>query len=429
MCENSVECRRTAVIKLDTPEGADASLRETVEQFKHCANTASEWCWHGDDGYHVTSKAKAERALYDRLRDETDLTANLVQKGIRRAVEAVKSGFEHLKRGENTSQPHFSADSAVYDKRSATFHRDHVSLSTVDGRVECDYILPDDSETPPTKYVSDEDFEFRMAHLQYRDGDWYLHASMRNVEADEDPTEYESKHRTVLGVDLGVNNLAVASTGRFWSADEFNHWRREYEKRRGSLQQCGSRYAHENIESVGQKEYGRFEIHLHTVANELIEEAVENDCSHIVFEDLTHIRENIPEATWHHIWGFRRLYEYVEYKAKEHGVEAVQVDPRNTSKRCSTCGFTHDNNRNGESFECQKCGYENHADYNASKNIGLQYLRRPQKSKISGVRTRRSASGQRRQNAGDGGAPVDVRLNRGTLNVSGEYVPPASIEA
>ena len=113
ICENTVEYRRTAVIKLDTPEGADNSLRETVEQFKHCANTASEWCWHGDGGSHVTSKAKAERALYDRLRDETDLTANLVQKGIRRAVEAVKSGVSRLERGENTSKPYFSADSAV----------------------------------------------------------------------------------------------------------------------------------------------------------------------------------------------------------------------------------------------------------------------------------------------------------------------------
>ena len=131
-----MEYRRTAVIKLDTLEGADSLLQETVEQFKHCANTASDWCWHGNDGYHVTSKAKAERALYDQLRDETDLTANLVQKGIRRAVEAVKSGVERLKREESTSQPYFSADSAVYDKRSTTFHRDHVCLSTVDGRVE-----------------------------------------------------------------------------------------------------------------------------------------------------------------------------------------------------------------------------------------------------------------------------------------------------
>jgi transposase len=100
----------------------------------------------------------------------------------------------------------------------------------------------------------------------------------------------------------------------------------------------------------------------------------------------------------------------VEYKANEYGIEVVQVDPRNTSKRYSTCGFTHDDNRLGEAFACQQCGYENHADYNASKNIGLQYLRRS-------------------QNAGDGGAPVDVRVDRGTPNVSGEYVPPASIEA
>jgi len=403
-----VEYRRTAVIKLDTPEGAEPLLRETVEQFKHCANTASEWCWHGDDGFHITSKATAETALYDQLKTETDLTANLVQKGIRRAVEAVKSGVERLKRGEDTSKPHFSADSVVYDKRSATFHRDHVSLSTVDGRIECEYILPDNAERPPTKYVADEEFEFWMGHLQYRDGDWYLHASMQK-ETDE-TSESDAEHRTVLGVDLGVNNLAVTSTGTFWSGDEFNHWRREYEKRRSDLQQCGSRYAHENIQSVGRKETGRFEIYLHSVANELLDEAIKNDCSHIVFEDLTHIRDEIPNATWQHVWAFRRLYEYAEYKAVEQGIEVVQVDPRNTSNRCSTCGFTHDDNRQQESFECQQCGYENHADYNAAKNVGLQYLRR-------------------RQSAGDGGAPVDVRLNRGTLNVSGEYNPPASTEA
>ena len=424
-----MDYRRTAVIKLDIPDGADASLQETVEQFKHCANTASEWCWYGrrqipeesgcqpetrrvsgdNDGFHVTSKAKAETALYDQLKTETDLTANLVQKGIRRAVEGVTSGVERLKRGEDTSKPHFSADSVVYDKRSATFHRNHVSLSTVDGRIECDYILPDNSETPPTKYVADEDFSFRMGHLQHRDGEWYLHASMQK-ETDEQTTESTAGHNTVLGVDLGVENLAVTSTGTFWSADEFNHWRREYEKRRGDLHRCGSRHAHENIDSVGRKETGRSEIYLHTVANELIREATENDCSYIVFEDLTHIRTDLPEASWQHLWAFRRLYEYVEYKAEEHGVEVVQVDPRNTSNRCSTCGFTHPDNRHGEQFVCQQCGYENHADYNAAKNVGLQYLRR-------------------RQNADDGGAPVDVRLNRGTLNVSGEYNPPATTQA
>jgi len=47
-----------------------------------------------------------------------------------------------------------------------------------------------------------------------------------------DDTEPTTGHRTVLG----VNELAVALPGRFWSVDEFNHWKREYEKRRGDLQ-------------------------------------------------------------------------------------------------------------------------------------------------------------------------------------------------
>jgi putative transposase len=327
------------------------------------------------------------------------LTANLVQKGMHQAVEAVKSGVERLTNDQDTSRPTFTADTAIYDRRSATFHRDYVSLSTPDGRIECDYILPDDADVPPRKYVANEDYEFRRATLHRRDGDWYLHASMLK----EDNSESTTGHRTVLG----VNQLAVASTGRFWSADEFNHWKREYEKRRGELQQCGTRAAHDAIAGVERKEDGRFEIFLHRVANEIVAEAVEHDCSHIVFEDLTEIRENVPAASWHHLRAFRRLSEYVEYKAREQGVEAVHVDPRNTSKRCSTCGFTHDDNRHGEDFECQDCGYQNHADYNAAKNIGIQYLRR-------------------RQNADDGGAPVDVRLNRGTLNVSGEYNLPAA---
>ena len=67
---------------------------------------------------------------------------------------------------------------------------------------------------------------------------------------------------------------------------------------------------------------------------------------------------------------------------------------------------THSDNREGEDFECLKCGYENHADYNAAKNIGLRYLRR-------------------NQTGGDEGAPVGVRLNRGMfiLNVDGRDAP------
>jgi len=98
-----------------------------------------------------------------KLREETDLTANPVQEAIRRAVQATKGCVERWKQGKRVSQPEFTSWSMVYDKRSATFYRDHVSLSTINGRVECDFKLPADSPTPYEQYVLSEDYEFRAS--------------------------------------------------------------------------------------------------------------------------------------------------------------------------------------------------------------------------------------------------------------------------
>ncbi len=74
----------------------------------------------------------------------------------------------------------------------------------------------------------------------------------------------------------------------------------------------------------------------------------------------------MPRAKKFHAWAFRRLYDYVAYKAEAEGIEATQVDPAYTSQRCSKCGTTLRENRPSQAeFCCQKCGYEVHADYNA----------------------------------------------------------------
>jgi hypothetical protein len=254
------EVIRTVTVKLDVPDQRRADLHRTNDQFLHCANTTAAWAWRYPDDYCVASKRKAETALYEQLRDETELTANLVQKGIRRAIEATKSGVARLKKGESTSQPHFDAWSVVYDKRAAAFHRDHVSLSTIDGRVECDYVLPDDpGVTPIGEYLLNEDYEFRTSTLQYdhETESFYLHARMRRSTDDEQSTtdSSDTEHRTVLGVDLNVDgSLAVTSTGAFvGNADEMNHRRREFEQTRGSMQQTGTRSAHLSIQSMDDR--------------------------------------------------------------------------------------------------------------------------------------------------------------------------------
>ncbi|MDZ7702467.1 MAG: transposase [Halobacteriales archaeon] len=204
-------------------------------------------------------------------------------------------------------------------------------------------------------------------------------------------------------MDLGVENIAVTSTGVFWSADELYHWHREYEKRRASMQRKGTRYAHEAMKRVGETETNRFEQLLHRVANGIVREAVDSGCTHIAFEDLSDIRGRLADTERLHAWAFRRLFRYVSYKAEERGIAVERVNPEYTSQRCShtNCGFIQATNRpTQDRFECQECGYQIHADYNAAKNIGFKLLRRLHKSS-------------------NGDAPVGVRMNAGMMTTSG----------
>ncbi len=162
-----MEVRRTLPVKLDVADSDRDALLETIDQYKDCANETSDYCWNEND-YKQTAKYAVKDELYHDLKADHDLTANLVQQAIFQAVEAIKSGVERLEKNEDTSQPQFTADTARYDKRAATFHTDHVSLSTVDGRIEADYMLPaDETDTPFEEYLNGDDWEFRTSTLHF----------------------------------------------------------------------------------------------------------------------------------------------------------------------------------------------------------------------------------------------------------------------
>jgi transposase len=358
-----MEVRRTVPVKLDVDSDDAALLEDTVDVFLWCAQYVVDHAFEGE--YVTTSKTTLDDETYDEVREATDgFNGGLVQAARNKAAEACKSVVAKWKQGKKASKPHFTSPHVVYDHRTATFHDEYVSLATTDGRIEADYVLPDeDSDTPHAEYLFADEYETTGAELHRKHGEWQLHIHCKKEVESDTPEQATTENGTVLGVDLGVNNLAVASTGTFWTGDEFDHWRQEHENRRGDLEEHGTRWAHENVRSVGRKEERRFKMTLRRIANELVAEARENDCSVIAFDDLTDIRE--PH-----------------------------------------CGFTHPDNRESEVFECLKCGYENHPDYNAAKNIGLRYLRR-------------------NESGGGEGAPLGVRLNSGTLNVNGEYESPA----
>ena len=215
-----MDVRRTAVVKLTVSDEQRNALHRTAEQYLSCANRTSEYCWSDTSFTECkTNKRQVRDALYVGFREETDLQAQLVQAAIRRAVEAVKGVVERWKKGQCVSRPTFTAETMDYDTRSATFYRRKVSLSTVEGRVECPLVLPTDSPTPYERYVLSGDYEFRESTLRYdaATDEYYLNISTRRIGGDnaEVPEDTEHPDQTVLGIDLGVNSLAVASTDTF----------------------------------------------------------------------------------------------------------------------------------------------------------------------------------------------------------------------
>lgn len=68
--------------------------------------------------------------------------------------------------------------------------------------------------------------------------------------------------------------------------------------------------------------------------------------------------------------------EFLHYKARLSGGQIIEVNPRNTSRRCSSCGHVAQENRESQAvFLCKACGFSDNADHNAAINILDRALR------------------------------------------------------
>lgn len=399
---------RNCEVKLDrlSDEG-ESLLDETFEQFRQAAQHVVDHGWSDNPANIITSKSTLNDATYSDVREQTDLTANHVQAARSLAAEALDSCTElHFEEDQDISKPTFRGSVVVYDGRTVTFNDGHCTLSTTNGRVTAEYVFPNDPEgTPFETYWNNPEWEKNSATLHKREGTYFLHVNFQK-EPEDDASTVENG--TVLGVDLNVNgSLAVTSTGVFYgNADFLNHKRDEYERTRGNLQDTGTRSAHLTIQSMGDSFANWSEDYLHRVALAIVLEARRFECAAIAFENLKQIRGRISNGKKFQQWAFNKLQDLVEYKAEEYGILVDDVKPQYTSQRCShsVCGFTHEDNRDGDEFECVECGKELHADYNAARNVAWKLVQRWLKS-------------------GAGRVDCQVALKSGTVNGNGDFSP------
>ncbi|WP_343967838.1 transposase, partial [Streptosporangium amethystogenes] len=176
-----------------------------------------------------------------------------------------------------------------------------------------------------------------------------------------------------LGVDLGIANIATTGDGERHSGRHLNAVRHRNRELRRRLQTKQTKSAKRLLKARRRKE-SRFARDVnHRISKSIVTEAQRTGRG-IALEDLQGIRERVrlrkPQRVTLHSWSFHQLGQFVAYKAARAGVAVVHVDPAYTSQGCSACGHVDKRNRpDRETFACTSCGFAEHADVNAARNI------------------------------------------------------------
>jgi IS605 OrfB family transposase len=176
-----------------------------------------------------------------------------------------------------------------------------------------------------------------------------------------------------VGVDFGIVNLATTSDGVSYSGEVVEEMRAHYTGLKTVLQRVGTESAKRHLRKLSGRE-ARFKRQVnHKISKELVTVAKGTKRA-LALEDLKGMRSRVTvrhgQRGKHCKWAFNQLRAFIEYKAKVAGVPVLMVDPRNTSQRCSMCGYTENRNRISQSeFRCRSCGHGENADLNAAKNI------------------------------------------------------------
>ncbi len=264
--------------------------------------------------------------------------------------------------------PKRSSHSALrYNERVIKVYIDscYATLATVQGRVIVEFSLP-------SFFKKYDGWTVKSSNLVYDRGSetFYLCVTVETNKI------LDSFQGPILGIDRGINNVAVTSANQFFNSKGINNVRGKYAYLRKQLQSKGTRSAKRKMKRLSGRER-RFKADVnHCIAKEI----VNSPYGAFVLEDLTSIREknqcrrrggkrSRQRNRMLGSWAFLQLEQFIEYKAEELEKIKFLVNPSYTSQRCSRCGDTRSQNRNGANFHCRSCGYKLHADLNASRNI------------------------------------------------------------
>ena len=348
---------RTASIKL----GVTADQAEALAALRAAYAAACNRLVPVVQEHRLWNRVGLHNIAYSRLRAETPLGAQMVCNAIYTVCKAYKAqkALGRVVKDRPVPSIQFECASVHFDKRTYSLKGETISLYTLGGRIT---VLLRAGEHQRSILQSGTP---REAELVCRKGQWFFNLIVEL--GDAEPVAFGS----VMGLDVGENNLAASSTGKVWGGEGLRHRRDNYLALRRRLQSNGSQSARKLLRKISGKEMRRVRQVNHETSKAVVAEAVEHGVGSIAMEELTHIRDRIKAGRRMrgrlHRWAFRQLQSFVEYKAHAAGIAVVYVDPAYSSRTCSYCGGP--GRRAKHRFVCDQCGLRAHADLNASRNL------------------------------------------------------------
>ncbi|WP_328755283.1 transposase [Streptomyces sp. NBC_00269] len=362
-------------VKLMPEAEQAAALRSTLRTVNDLA------CWVSQVAFArgVPREYELRKHTYPRLKAQ-GLGAQAAQHVIKKVRDAYTTLHANLRAG-NLGKPKsrrrvkaeskpiaFRPEAAQpYDDRCLSWQYDQhtVSIWTMAGRIKnVSFVCLADAFKVLQQYRKGE------SDLIERDGVFYLIATCDVPEAEA----YEPDG--FIGVDLGIVNIATASTGYQAAGRGLGRYRKRQLALRAKLQKKRTKSAKRRLKERSRREQRHVKNTNHIIAKTIVTEA-ERTAHGIALEELRGIRRRVrlrkPQRVTLHSWAFAQLGDFIVYKAKRAGVPLVFVDPAYTSQMCSQCRHIDKRNRVDQGlFICRGCGVVAHADRNASHNIAAR---------------------------------------------------------
>jgi putative transposase len=366
---------------LPTPEQAQA-LRKTLEVANAACNYISDRAWESK----IFRQFPLHKLTYYDVKEMFNLTAQVVVRCISKVADAYKLD----RKNKRTFKPH---GAIAFDNRILTYKLDKLELSiwTVTGRQKMSFACG----KRQLELLKGQHGESDLCFVK---GKFYLMVAC-DVETPK-PIDVEG----VLGIDMGIANIAVSSDGDVFQGKSMKGVRYRHRQLRQKLQTKGTKSSRRLLKKLSGKER-RFATWVnHKISKDIVEIAKGTNRS-IAIEDLGGIRARVTarrsQRATLHSWSFSQLRTFIEYKGALAGVPVSAVDPRNTSRTCPECGHMAKANRKSQAvFLCVNCGTSQNADYVASVNISRRaVVNQPNDSTIPKIAELRQGQGPRLSSA------------------------------